>query len=399
VEPTPDEEKQEEEEEEDEVEVVEEPEVEEEPPKVTLTAEEKANPFRKTATPDVSAMVLSTNFPKFTVPSKDEGYDEIRYEWLKGSKCEEYVKQWIMTKKQTTRVEELQPSPWFASQKSKFDMALKDWKSKAQAYRTTVAQKEAAKRLKANEKIKKANIAKAAALKKEADKKKKKAEAEAAGKQYVEEVETEPVAVVDDDEEDEDEELDIAVETIDTFALDDVSDCGGKGVPLYKDFQNEDWTMLALRLELSLLVHAFKRDVGDPDRTGIVVEHLPFYYSKYYKKMLTPKGFGVESIEALVGLVIDSVHFTKGNVLETVLPDEFESYAIFVKLTEEARRYRSLLVDSGDDSARLKILGAGNNAGIPGEKSGGNWKAGDQAWGKGGGKWTPQWAAAPYRRW
>merc|ERR1712190_90109 len=57
-----------------------EPEVEEEPPKVTLTDEEKAVKFRKRATPDVGDYLPNTNFSKFSVPSKDEGFDNIRFE-------------------------------------------------------------------------------------------------------------------------------------------------------------------------------------------------------------------------------------------------------------------------------------------------------------------------------
>merc|ERR1719356_1711295 len=134
--------------------------------------------------------------------------------------------------------------------------------------------------------------------------------------------------------------------------------------------------MLTLRLELSLLVHAFKKDAADPDRTGVHIDHLAFYYTKYYKKNLTPKDYGVETMEALIGLVLDAVYINKQRVVASMLPEEFESYGIFVKLVEEARRHRILLVDSGDESARLKLHSGG------GKK---NWRESGEQNGKGGG--------------
>merc|ERR1711920_1090955 len=94
----------------------EEPEVEEDPPKVSLTTEDKAVKFRTTPTPDILPYQLSLSFAKFTLPTKDEGFDEIKYEWTKGAKCEEYLKAWVLNKKQTTRVEDIKPSAWFREQ-------------------------------------------------------------------------------------------------------------------------------------------------------------------------------------------------------------------------------------------------------------------------------------------
>merc|ERR1711920_1181536 len=106
--------------------------------------------------------------------------------------------------------------------------------------------------------------------------------------------------------------------------------------------------------------HAFKRDANDPDRNGIHIEHLSFYYSKYYRTTLVPKVYGVETFEALIGLVLDTVYVNNKQVVASMLPEEFESYGIFVKLVEEARRHRLLLIDSGDESAKLKMqLGGG----------------------------------------
>mmetsp|Transcript_4644 Transcript_4644/g.11665 ORF Transcript_4644/g.11665 Transcript_4644/m.11665 type:complete len:294 (-) Transcript_4644:128-1009(-) len=154
-------------------------------------------------------------------------------------------------------------------------------------------------------------------------------------------------------------------------------------MPVFAEFQAEDWIMMGLRFELSLLVHAFKRDANDPERTGIHIEHLGFYYQRYYRKVLEPRTFGVDSLERVVELVKDTLYITKQQVVETLLPDEMESYAVIAQLTEEARRSRVLAVDAGDESARLhlqmKAIGGGGGGG------GGGRHYYNQ--GKGGGKW------------
>merc|ERR1712048_1290487 len=95
--------------------------------------------------PEVSDYVLSTSFSKFSVPSKDEGFDEIRFEWSKGPKCEEYLNGWVLDKKQTTRMEDLKPSTWFHVEHAKFLKELKEWQTKGTAHKAAKAKKEADK--------------------------------------------------------------------------------------------------------------------------------------------------------------------------------------------------------------------------------------------------------------
>merc|ERR1712048_1286917 len=45
----------------------------------------------------------------------------------------------------------------------------------------------------------------------------------------------------------------------------------------------------------------------------------------------------------------------KQGVLEPILGDEMETFNIFMKLTEEARRHRHLQVDCGNEEFKLKI--------------------------------------------
>merc|ERR1712039_781536 len=101
-------------EEEPEEEEVEEPEddvdMDEEPPKVELSAEEKKNYFRKPLIPDISSYQMGISFGKFSVPEKDEGFDDVKFEWSKEKECKEYVKTWIRDRKSTTRIEDLTPS-------------------------------------------------------------------------------------------------------------------------------------------------------------------------------------------------------------------------------------------------------------------------------------------------
>mmetsp|Transcript_174019 Transcript_174019/g.552433 ORF Transcript_174019/g.552433 Transcript_174019/m.552433 type:complete len:225 (-) Transcript_174019:110-784(-) len=151
------------------------------------------------------------------------------------------------------------------------------------------------------------------------------------------------------------------------MCVEDILDIG-IGEPLFANFSWEDWAMLTLRFELHLLAHAFKRDVNDPDRMGIHLEHLSFYYQKYYKKSMNQKFYGVETMQELLDLLKDTVYVTKKTkVVEAQLPTEFESLGVFVMLTEEARRDRVRRVDLGDETARLKLQNpAMPQAGAPG---------------------------------
>merc|ERR1719195_1432023 len=102
----------------------------------------------------------------------------------------------------------------------------------------------------------------------------------------------------------------------DVFGVEEVLDIGG-GQPLFFSFSGEDWTMMALRFEIHLLCHAFRREANDPDRQGIHLEHLAFYYHKYYKKTLNVKSFGVEGVKELMEYIRDTVVICgKGQVVE-----------------------------------------------------------------------------------
>merc|ERR550532_1154551 len=112
----------------------------------------------------------------------------------------------------------------------------------------------------------------------------------------------------------------IAVEDVDIFNIEDVCNIGN-GEPLFARFKFEDWALLSLRLELHFLVHAFRRDVADPERIGIHEQHLPFYYNKYYRKAFNVTYYGVRSNLELIDFVKGSVSINKDtSVIEPQMP-------------------------------------------------------------------------------
>merc|ERR1712176_1544877 len=111
---------------------------------------------------------------------------------------------------------------------------------------------------------------------------------------------------------------------------------------------------------MHLLCHAFRKDTNDVDRPGMILEHLPFYYQKYFRKAFSTKLFGVETPKEVLDLIRDTVITSgKNQIIEPLLPDEMESLGIFHMLTEECRLDRVRRIDTGDESAKLKIQQTG----------------------------------------
>merc|ERR1712039_388569 len=119
---------------EEEPEEVEEEEKEEEPPKVELDAEEKATKFR-TKRPDITFQDHDTNFDKFSMPDKAEGFDELRFSWADEKKSKEYLKNYVIEKKISSRVPGLKPSAWFRERVAAWEKAVATWHAKVKAYR------------------------------------------------------------------------------------------------------------------------------------------------------------------------------------------------------------------------------------------------------------------------
>merc|ERR1711972_1055713 len=110
--------------------------LDETPPKVELTAEEKKILYFKGQCPDMTGYLLSTSFATFSLPEKDEGFDDITYSWTKGTKAQEYIKKWILERKLSTKVEDLVPSKWFWDEKSRYEGELAKFHAKLAEWRT-----------------------------------------------------------------------------------------------------------------------------------------------------------------------------------------------------------------------------------------------------------------------
>merc|ERR1711907_476680 len=84
----------------------------EEPPKVELSEEEKKinfTPNRRLN--DLTPPAFSASFPKYAIPEKDEGFDDVSFAWDPAPKSAEYLKEWIADKKMTVRLEDPKPRP------------------------------------------------------------------------------------------------------------------------------------------------------------------------------------------------------------------------------------------------------------------------------------------------
>lgn len=315
----------------------------EEPPKVTLTDEEENIVFRVSPTPDLLPVVLSKFFVTFTLPTKDEGFAEVKYVWSEEKAAQKHLKEWIVAKKLTTRVEELEAGVWFHTEWRKWQQCLQQWQHAQKAYKAVVAQKQQAKVAEAAKKAAAEKLAAAKKLAEAAKEGKDKKDEDAPMEQAPAEAEAKEAAepVVD-------------FENVDIFGIPDIKDIGG-GMPLFHEFAAEDWLLMSLGFELHLMAHAFKKDINDSERSKIHADHIAFYFEKYYKKPLNLKNYGVETIQDLVALAKDVVYITKAKVLESALNEEMESFQVFVKLAEEGRRHRNLLFDAGDASVKLNF--------------------------------------------
>lgn len=335
----PEEEKDDEDEEDDEAD---DPEpMEQDPPTVELSEEEKQRWFCKGPVPDLTMYLLNTSFQKFSLPDQEEEFDEIKYLWHKEDKAEDFLKIWVQDKKLISRVEDLQPGDWFVGKWKEWQKALSAWHQKQNAFKAADAKK--ALEAKEREGRRKAYELQVA-------------EAEKEGKEP-------PEKPADIDMDCPKDEPKTELDYVDVFGVEDVDDVG-TGEPLYSAFQFEDWTMLTLRFELHLLSHAFGKDANDPDRVAVPLDHLQFYYQRYFKKAMNTKTYGVDSVEEVIRLVRDTIIITKNpksklRVIESQLPDEMECLNVFIMLTEEHRRERQRRLDLGDDSAKLKLVSPG----------------------------------------
>eukprot|EP00933_Yihiella_yeosuensis_P070562 TRINITY_DN78679_c0_g1_i1.p1 TRINITY_DN78679_c0_g1~~TRINITY_DN78679_c0_g1_i1.p1 ORF type:complete len:831 (+),score=302.87 TRINITY_DN78679_c0_g1_i1:92-2584(+) len=107
-----------------------------EPPKAELSEEEKKLWHQpKLAVFDVAPGVLSKAFDKFSLPEKEEGFDELKYDWQPAGKAGDYLKEWILKTKATTRIDDLQPSQYFKDKQAAWTKQVAEWKTKQGAFK------------------------------------------------------------------------------------------------------------------------------------------------------------------------------------------------------------------------------------------------------------------------
>jgi len=294
---------------------------------VELTDEEKKLWHRKLDVPDVLEKTLSKTYASFSLPSKEEGFDEISYAWQPEAAVSELFRKWILERKLMQPAEELQSGTWFKEEWTKWQKALQSWRKVQAEWKDPVKKKALIAR-------KKAELAKKKESSGADGEKEKDAEA--------------PV------EEEEVKLMEINAEDIDVSSVDDVTDLGN-GEPLFACFAYEDWTLLAARYELHLLLHAFKKDLNDPDRPSFAEGHVAFYYNKYFKKPFQLKSFSCKEFKDFTELVKDTMDCNEETkLLDTKLAEDTEA-AHFVKLAEEDRRERQRRADAGDETAALNF--------------------------------------------
>lgn len=293
----------------------EEPEKEEEaePPKadepVALTEEEKAVKIRKTDRPDLSEQDLAKFYAKFSLPSKEEGFDAVSFAWQGEAEARAVLEKYVKGQKMTQKVQDLKPSAEFKEKLAAWSKQVADWKRKQQEWKDPTK--------------KKALLQK----KKEALK--------------GEDGEEKPIPEID-------------VEELDVMGVADVTDIGN-GMPLFADFVYEDWQLLTARYELSLLVHSFKKDLDDPDRPSFPEGHLSFYYNVYFKKLAVNEACGYKEVAKFCNLIKENVSVNESTGLLEVHMPEDTPLETYVKLVEDHRRDRQRRVDAGDESAFLKF--------------------------------------------
>eukprot|EP00933_Yihiella_yeosuensis_P038160 TRINITY_DN32112_c0_g1_i1.p1 TRINITY_DN32112_c0_g1~~TRINITY_DN32112_c0_g1_i1.p1 ORF type:complete len:888 (-),score=219.84 TRINITY_DN32112_c0_g1_i1:138-2801(-) len=284
---------------------------------IELSDEEKQQWFRKLPTPDLDPEALAKHFANYSVPAEDEGFDEIRYVWQNAESSQKLMKDWVLDRKKTQRIEDLKPSSWFKDKQM-------EWQKQLSAWRTTSTNAKEAERRKGRQ----------------GDKRKEDEKKEGEGDEQK--------------EGDNGDKQEIIADDLDVFEVKDVNDIGD-GRPLFLDFQYEDWTLMCLRYEIHLLLHAFKHDVDDPDRPSFLESHLDFYYNLYHKKQLALKNMNCKNIEDLVALMKDTLAInSESRFLEALLPVE-EPLDKFLRLAEEHRRDRQRCMDAGDETANLKF--------------------------------------------
>lgn len=78
---------------------------------------------------------MNASFAQFTTPEKNEGFDEIRYEWSKADKAAEYMKARVKTMKLNIRLDSLKPGQFFKDKTAEFRKSFQEWQDKQKSWK------------------------------------------------------------------------------------------------------------------------------------------------------------------------------------------------------------------------------------------------------------------------
>lgn len=244
---------------------------------------------------DVSEKELGRVYSHFSLPTEEEGFDEIRFEWQDKGAAQDVLRQWIMERKSSLLVDGLKPGPWFQAK-------MAAWKEERKKLSKGHADYQA----------RKANSASG-----------------------------------------------LDTSAIDLAGVTDMHNADDHGTPLYANFTYEDWLLLSWRYELHLLVHSFAIDVDDADIPGIPENHLGHYFALYFGIKCEPEAkFAVANRAEVYKLLKEPIEILEHQNGQRILSSRLDKETpldAFVKSIESYRRDRKRRLEAGDESAHLSF--------------------------------------------
>merc|ERR1712228_1055838 len=108
---------------------------------VALTEEEKNQWHRKTGLPDFTEDVLAKTFDKFSVPTKDEGFDDVAFEWQNQAQSKQIVRDFVLEQKKTQKVHDLKLTDWFKEEWGAWQKEVSAWKAKQREWKDPARRK------------------------------------------------------------------------------------------------------------------------------------------------------------------------------------------------------------------------------------------------------------------
>merc|ERR1719230_26099 len=92
--------------------------------------------FAKRPRPDANDRHVTKKFAQFTIPTKEEGFDEVKFVWADQAGATAHLQKYVLDRKKNSRVEDLKPSAWFTEKHTAFTKQLKEFRTKANAWRS-----------------------------------------------------------------------------------------------------------------------------------------------------------------------------------------------------------------------------------------------------------------------